>query len=223
VTNLAVAIFDLDQTLLDQRSAANAAAIAWAADHGIADADVASRWSAIATRHYRRYQSREIGFEDQRRERVREFLALTLSDDEASSIFNGYLERYEAGWRLFEDAVPALRRAAAAGLRVAILTNGERSQQQRKLERFSLDAEIDLILCSSDLPAGKPDPRTYAAVTSHFGASSDEAIMIGDSLEADYQGALASGMRARLLDRDDKHRSIAHGRITSLEELVFAN
>lgn len=220
---LAAAVFDLDQTLLDQRFAADAAAIAWAADHGITDVDVATRWSAIATRHYRRYQMREIGFEDQRRERVREFLARVLSDGEASSVFDGYLERYEAGWRLFADAVPALRRASAAGLKVAILTNGERSQQLRKLERFSLDAEIDLLVCSSDLPAGKPDPRTYATVTAQLGVSSGEAIMIGDSLDADYQGALASGMQARLLDRCDLHQQITHGRITSLDELVFSN
>ncbi|MEV4774981.1 HAD family hydrolase [Microbacterium sp. LWH12-1.2] len=217
---LAAAVFDLDGTLLDQESAADAASIAWAADHGIQEDDVAERWRRIATKHYRRWQAREISFQGQRRERVREFLGQAMTDAEASAVFEGYLGRYEAGWRLFDDAIPALRRARDAGLAVAVLTNGDRTQQLQKLDRFALDAEIDLIVCSSDLPAGKPDPRAYATVLEQLGVVSRASLMIGDSYEADYEGALMSGMRAVLLDRNGRHDP-APDRVQTLDDVAF--
>ena len=220
---LSAVVFDLDGTLIDQQAAADAASTAWAAEHGITDGDVATRWKRIATKHYRRWQAREISFQDQRRERVREFLNRPMTDAEASLVFDGYLDRYETGWRLFDDAIPALRRARDAGLAVAVLTNGDRAQQLRKIERFALDGEIDLLLCSSDLPAGKPDPRAFAAVLERLGAVAAEAIMIGDSREADYDGARSFGMHAVHLDREAPPRDLVADSIRTLDELRFSS
>ncbi|MFY9713694.1 MAG: HAD family hydrolase [Microbacterium sp.] len=217
---LAAVVFDLDGTLLDTESAADAASIAWAAEHGVLDDDVAERWRRIATTHYRRWQTREIGFQDQRRERVGEFLGRKMTDAEASAVFEGYLERYEAGWRLFDDAVPALRRARDAGLAVAVLTNGDRAQQLQKIGRFALETEVDVIVCSSDLPAGKPDPRAFTAVLGELGVNAQASLMIGDSFEADYDGALRFGMRAVLLDRSGRHDP-GPERVRTLDDVAF--
>lgn len=218
---LAAAVFDLDGTLLDTESAADAAVIAWAAEHDIRDSEVAARWRSISMRHYRRWQTREIDFHAQRCERVREFLARPLSDAEATVLFAGYLERYEAAWSVFDDAMPALHRAREAGLAVALLTNGERSQQLQKLLRFDMHDEFDLIVCTSDLPAGKPDPRSYAGALAPLGVDPSRAVMIGDSYEADYDGALRVGMRAIHLDRDGSAVQHADARVRSLDEITF--
>lgn len=65
-------IFDLDDTLVDQAGAARRAVVGWAAEHGITGVGVADRWETVSDVHYRRYQSREIGFQEQRRARARE-------------------------------------------------------------------------------------------------------------------------------------------------------
>lgn len=57
-------------------------------------------------------------------------------------MFAGYLSRYEAGWSLFDDAVPALRRARSAGLSVAIFTNGDENQQRHKLRVLGQDKDV---------------------------------------------------------------------------------
>lgn len=214
-------IFDLDGTLLDQSSAAGAAVTAWAAELGIVDADVAGAWSRISGRHYARYQSRDITFEDQRRERVREFLGRDFSDEEASATFRGYLERYESGWEIFPDAIPAMRRARAADRPVVILTNGDRAQQMRKLDGFALSSEVDAIICSSDLPFGKPHAAAFLAATRDLGFSEDESLMVGDSLANDYQGAIDFGMRAVLVDRSGAHRDSAVDAVESLDDIIF--
>ncbi len=213
-------VFDLDETLLDQSSAADAAVIAWAADLGVEDADIAQRWSRISNGHYARYQAREISFEGQRRERVREFLGHGFTDDEASMTFRGYLDRYEAGWKLFPDAIPALRRARAADP-VVVLTNGDRSQQLRKIDRFTLGGEIDELVCSSELPFGKPHASAFSAATRELGFSDVDSLMIGDSPVNDYQGALEFGMRAVLIDRVGTHPQLAFDAVDTLDDIRF--
>ncbi|BEL07394.1 HAD family hydrolase [Actinoplanes sichuanensis] len=218
---LRAVVFDLDDTLVDQVTASGAAVVAWAEGLGVTGPDVPARWAAVSERHYARYQRREITFTGQRRERVRSFLAAELTDAEADRLFAGYLERYEAGWTVFGDAVPALRRVRAAGLTAAVLTNGDEGQQRRKIDRLGLTPEIDLMVASSNLPAGKPDPRAYTHTLDLLGLAAAEVLMVGDSLDKDVDGALAVGLPAVLLDRFDAHPTADVRRIRTLDELTF--
>jgi FMN phosphatase YigB (HAD superfamily) len=45
---------------------------------------------------------------------------------------------------------------------------------------------------------------------------------VGDSLEDDVEGARALGMRALLVDRDDRHPEWGDGRLRDLRELPAA-
>jgi putative hydrolase of the HAD superfamily len=224
---LRAVLFDLDDTLVDQESASGAAVVAWAAGLGVTGPEVAADWARISERHYARHQRREITFTGQRRERVREFLAVSLpsrpaaplTDVEADRLFAGYLARYEAGWTAFADAAPALRRARSAGLIVAVLTNGDEEQQRRKLDRVGLTAGVDALIASSALPAGKPDPRAFHAATGLLGVAPGEALMVGDSLAKDVRGALAAGLRAVLLDRRGDHPGAGVPTVATLHDL----
>jgi putative hydrolase of the HAD superfamily len=222
VTRLRAVIFDLDDTLVDQTSAARAASIEWGRTHGLvgSDEELAARWSTIATPHYRRYQLRELTFAEQRRARVREFLPhLDLAADKAADeAFRGYLDLYEAGWTCFPDAVPAVRRVREAGMLAAVLTNGEHAHQQLKLDLVGLDREVDAMFSSDQFPLGKPDPRAFLGTCSALGVEPDEALMVGDSVIHDLQGGLDAGLNAVLLDRHDDHPDLAP-RIRSLDEL----
>ncbi|WP_433797549.1 HAD family hydrolase [Actinoplanes sp. CA-252034] len=219
---MSAVIFDLDDTLVDQVTASGAAVVAWAATVGVTDPGVPARWAAVSERHYARYQRREVTFSGQRRERVRDFLAADLTDAEADELFAGYLERYEAGWTIFDDAIPALRRVRAAGLTAAVLTNGDEGQQRRKMDRLGLTSEVDLMVASSALPAGKPDPRAYRHVLDLLGLAPEAALMVGDSLDRDVRGALAVGLPAVLLDRFGAHPGTDVRRISTLDELTFS-
>lgn len=218
---LRAVLFDLDDTLVDQQSAAAAAVLVWAAEHGITDDDVSRRWSEISEVHYARYQRRQLSFAQQRRERVRAFLGVDADDKHADELFAGYLQRYEDGWTLFGDAVPALRRARAAGMTVAVFTNGDEEHQRFKLEKFGIIDEVDAVIASSSLSAGKPDRRAFEAALTHVHANPDEALMVGNSLHKDVLGALDAGLDAVLLDRHDMHAEASVQRIRTLDELVF--
>jgi putative hydrolase of the HAD superfamily len=218
---LRTVFFDLDDTLVDHRSAAARAVAWWAAEHGIGGDDVAARWEAICEPAFERYRRREITFLDHRRVRVREFLGRDLPDNEADQVFAGYLERYEQAWAPFADAASVLRRARRAGLSIAVLTNGEESQQMAKVQRCGLAPEIDLVIASSSLPASKPDPRAFAVALERARVLPGQALMVGDSLERDVRPALRAGMAAVLLDRDAAHVNVDVDRIASLDQMRF--
>lgn len=218
---LKVVLFDLDDTLVDQESAARTALLDWVIELGLdlEDQDeLLAAWLAVSEEAYARYSRREITFAEQRRLRVREFLGADASDEEADELFSGYLTRYERAWRAFDDAVPALRRVRDAGLVTALLTNGDGAHQRRKLDRTGLAAHLDVVVASGDLPAGKPDPRAFAVACEILGVAPDSVLMVGNDVVKDYQGSLDAGLRAVLLDRAGLHPEVEH-RIAGLGEL----
>ncbi|MGI6878168.1 HAD family hydrolase [Microbacterium sp. gxy059] len=219
---LRAVIFDLDDTLLDHRSAAAEAVSGWAASLGVAHPDPVARWAELTDIHYPRYQRREIDFVGQRRARMRDFVARPLGDAEADDLFERYFDRYRAAWRPFPDALAAVRRARAAGLRAAVLTNGDADRQSEKVATIGLAPLLDHVVASSELTASKPDPRAFAETLQCIGARPDEALMVGDSLENDVHGALAAGLDAVLLDRDGRSDDPRIRRIRTLDELTFA-
>lgn len=218
-------LFDLDDTLVDQETAAREAVVRWVAQRGLAGTpeETAARWALVSEHHYRRYQLRELTFEEQRRARVREFLpeAELATDEAADRAFADYLALYEAAWRVFPDAVPTLRRARRAGLAVGILTNGDHAHQTLKLELTGLTDEVDRLVASSTLSAAKPDPAAFREACALLDADPARTLMVGNSLEHDVHGAREAGLEAVLLDRHDAHADAEVTRVRGLDELEF--
>jgi len=206
---------------VDQEGASRAALLDWLPELGL-DLDdpdeLVTAWGSIAEEAYGRYQRRELTFAQQRTIRVREFLGIDATDDEAAELFSGYLSRYQEAWTAFDDAVPALRRVRDAGLVVALLTNGDSAHQALKLERTGLAEHLDVVVSSDDLPAGKPDPRAYAATCEILGVVPGDVLMVGNDVEKDYQGSLDAGLGAVLLDRHDRYPEVTD-RIRTLDEV----
>lgn len=221
---ISTVLFDLDDTLVDQAGAARAALVPWAAEIGVCGTadQITHRWAAISDPHYQRYQRREVTFEQQRRARVREFAPHLMRTDDtaADAAFASYLRRHEAAWVCFDDAVPTLRRLRSAGLRVGILTNGGERHQNLKLDLVGLRDEVEVMISSSTLPFGKPDPRAFTTALHRLQVAPHETLMVGNSIEKDVLGALAVGMDAILLDRAGTHSGASVRRIRSLDELT---
>jgi putative hydrolase of the HAD superfamily len=100
-----------------------------------------------------------------------------------------------------------------------VFTNGNEDHQRYKLERLGLGDEIDVLISSETLPAGKPDPRAFLHSVERLGLTTSDVLMVGDSLEKDVRGALAVGIDAVLVDRYDVHADAGVRRVRSLHEI----
>jgi putative hydrolase of the HAD superfamily len=130
----------------------------------------------------------------------------------------------EQGWEvsenfeLFEDALPVLDELRAARLRIGLVSNGIRDLAQF-VAHHRLD--VDAIVDSRTHGRVKPHPTIFQAALDRLGVDAAEAAMVGDSLEEDIEGARALGMRAILIDRDERHAEVEE-RLTDLYGLPAA-
>jgi len=117
----------------------------------------------------------------------------------------------EQGWEvsenfeLFEDAMPVLEELRGAGLRIGVVSNGIRDLTEF-VAHHRLD--VDVIVDSRTHGRVKPHPTIFRAALELLGVDAAEAVMVGDSLEEDVEGARALGMRAILVDREDRHQDV---------------
>jgi putative hydrolase of the HAD superfamily len=123
-----------------------------------------------------------------------------------------------ANFDLYDDAIPVLEALRRHGLRLGLISNG-----QRDLEEFARHhgLDVDVAVGSKSHGRTKPHASIFEAALSALGVAAAETVMVGDSYEDDIEGARALGMRAILLDRDARY-SDEEDRISSLSSLTAA-
>ena len=77
---------------------------------------------------------------------------------------------------------------------LALISNTMSDQPRLILERTGLARHFDVIVCSRDLGVRKPNPRIFEHVLGRLGVDPDEAVHVGDSVEADIEGASKAGL-----------------------------
>jgi putative hydrolase of the HAD superfamily len=130
----------------------------------------------------------------------------------------------EEGWarsenfELYEDTFPALEALRVAGVKIGLVSNGIRDLTEF-VAHHRLD--VDAIVDSRTHGRVKPHPTIFQATLDLLGVDASDAVMVGDSLEEDVEGARALGMRAILIDRDERHAEVEN-RLTDLYGLPAA-
>jgi putative hydrolase of the HAD superfamily len=241
MSGIRAVLFDLDDTLFAHRAASEAGFLEHVRTlgHPYDLSDPASElgaWRGLEQKHYDRYLAGDIGFEDQRRIRVREYAArhgVALTPAEAGEWFASYSARYADGWRLHDDALACLDalRSRVPGLKIGLITNGERDFQLRKVDAVGLTNEVDDVVASGEVGITKPDARIFELACERLGVRQAEAVYVGDRLSTDALGAARAGLTGVWLDRYDATisetereaaASLGVVRITTLERLPIA-
>ena len=101
-------------------------------------------------------------------------------------------------FELYEDVIPVLEELRKAGLKLGLVTNSSRDVQAFA-QHHALD--VDATIGSLEHGKTKPHASIFAALLDLLGVAPAEAVMVGDTVEDDIDGALALGMRAVLVDR----------------------
>jgi len=101
----------------------------------------------------------------------------------------------QSNWALEEDAIPMLKKLESSGYRMGIVSNaGDNKDVFQLVERFQLEPFFDFVLTSAACSYRKPHPRIYEVALAHWNIPAHEAVMVGDTLEADINGAQKVGL-----------------------------
>ena len=86
---------------------------------------------------------------------------------------------------------------------LALITNGVPDIQWCKINALRLEKYFRVITISGELGIGKPDPRIFTRTLAKLDAAPDRAVMIGNSLGRDIQGAKNAHIRSIWLNIAD--------------------
>ena len=105
-------------------------------------------------------------------------------------------------FELYDDVPGVLRELAEAGVRIGLVSNSHRCLASFQTH-FELQGLVSATVSSSEHGMMKPHPSIFNAALSLIGVAPADALMVGDSVRHDVEGALGVGMQAALLHRSE--------------------
>jgi putative hydrolase of the HAD superfamily len=121
-------------------------------------------------------------------------------------------------FQIFEDVLPVLAELRARRLKLGLVSN-----TGRNLDEFVAHHGLDVDAAVSSGVHGKtkPHPTIFHAALERLAVVPVEAVMVGDSIEDDVEGAKAAGMQGLLLDRENRYPEVEE-KLTDLRGLPAA-
>jgi HAD superfamily hydrolase (TIGR01549 family) len=191
-----LALFDLDNTLIDRQAAFNAWAEEFAAAHHLDDRAVTFMVTADA--HH-------SGPMDSFFTTICETFSLA---EAPNLLWKQYRLRMPELAACRNEDLDALRQLRAAGWRIGIVTNGMTDNQLGKIRNTGLSDLVDAWGISDELGVRKPDPEIFRLVAERCAANLDHGgWMIGDNLILDIAGGRAAGLRTIWLQPQHRPQS----------------
>jgi putative hydrolase of the HAD superfamily len=103
-------------------------------------------------------------------------------------------------FELYDDVPETLRTIAARGMRIGLISNSHRCLSSFQ-SHFELEGLICAAVSSSEHGYMKPHPSIFEAALRLVDVPPSEAVMVGDSLAHDIDGARRVGIRGILVRR----------------------
>ena len=182
-----LALFDLDNTLIDREGAFRLWAQRFLRARGIDSDDGALAWILEVD---------EAGMAP----RESFFAAVRARFDlpeEPAVLARAYEDQMEQMYRPDADVLGPLAGLRSAGWKTAVVTNGPPSQEA-KIRAAGLESVLDAWCISAVVGAPKPQRAIFEAAALRCGATLDGRLdgwMVGDTPEPDILGGIGAGLR----------------------------
>ncbi|MCX2679489.1 YjjG family noncanonical pyrimidine nucleotidase [Galbibacter sp. EGI 63066] len=141
---------------------------------------------------------------------IPEAVILKLSDD--------YITHLPDFNHLFSDAVDILEYLHPK-YNLHIITNGFAEVQQKKLQNSGIDYFFQVVMNSETAGVKKPNPLIFEKALKQARVKPENALMVGDSYEADILGAKKVGMKTILYTPNGGYLNVKTHIINELEEI----
>ncbi|WP_208559291.1 YjjG family noncanonical pyrimidine nucleotidase [Marinilactibacillus kalidii] len=190
-------IFDLDDTILDFKKGAQKSLKKIVEAYPVQDVKF-EEWVKVFN-HFNREVWREIEaggspkeWLDKRFSKTYQFFDLQHDGVQLENLYRNYLDE---NFYIIEGAEVLLQNLKAQGFRLIAGTNGPSSTQRKRLKGTGLDQLFDEVIISEEIGIAKPDPTFFSPLfDQHQMISTENTVMIGDSLQSDILGAANAGI-----------------------------
>jgi HAD superfamily hydrolase (TIGR01509 family) len=119
-----------------------------------------------------------------------------LADEHAESLYDRVID--PSSWTPYPDTAAVLAGLHRRGIRTAVVSNIAFDVRDA-FRAIGVADDVDEFVLSFEVGAVKPQPEIFHAALSRVGVDASEALMVGDSEEADG-GARAVGCAFALVD-----------------------
>jgi putative hydrolase of the HAD superfamily len=191
--------FDLDHTLWDfDRNSRSAFERVFRKHRLELELDLfLKQYEPINHRYWKLYREDIVSKEELRRGRLIEafdYFGMQFSLEEIDALAHSYILELPGDNHLFEGAIEILDYLQHR-YKLHIITNGFKEVQYLKLKNSRIDKFFKTVTTSEEVGVKKPHPQIFQEALSRAAVSSDKTLMVGDSLEADVEGANKAGMK----------------------------
>ncbi|HEX2848651.1 MAG TPA: YjjG family noncanonical pyrimidine nucleotidase [Chitinophagaceae bacterium] len=122
-------------------------------------------------------------------------LDFKIADDELSKAMSTlFLEKLPTRTILFPHTKEILQYLKDKNYQLHLITNGFEKVQHSKLKYSGLDTFFEEVITSEGSNSLKPNKEIFDYALHKTGATVNNSIMLGDTLDADIQGAINAGM-----------------------------
>jgi HAD superfamily hydrolase (TIGR01662 family) len=133
----------------------------------------------------------------------------------------------QRNWILEDDTLETLQELKSKKYQLGVFSNaGDDKDVQELIEGFGIRSYFDFVLTSASCYYRKPHPRAFEIALAQWSIAAKDAVMIGDSLAADIQGANSLDMQTVWITRraqsnaDEEQRIHPDYRLRDLKGLL---
>ncbi len=207
--NITDIFFDLDHTLWDfDRNSVLAFDKIFKVHHpSLNTAQFIEVYAPINQACWKLYQVDKITHEELRYQRLKQsFDALnySISDEAIDQIAHDYIAFLPENNQLCDGAIEVLDYLLPK-YNLHIITNGFAEVQYKKINNSGLSSYFKTVTNSEMAGVKKPHRNIFEFALSLAKTNKENAIMIGDCIDADVKGAIDYGMKAILFDEKNSH------------------
>jgi len=215
--------FDLDHTLWDfEKNSALTFEKVFKEESILLDLEAfVSAYQPINKAYWKAYRENKIDHESLRFQRLKDTFAkidVEVSPQKIQTMATTYLSYLSSFPYLIQGTMPLLK-ALQPHYKLHIITNGFEQVQHHKLKNSGIAPFFDKVVTAEQAGHKKPHPQIFKHALEASQVSADQALMIGDSFEADIEGSLQMGFQAIHFNVHNEPLHTHCPIVTSLEEI----
>lgn len=213
-------LLDADNTLFDFNAAEEQALRRSMERRGLAfSRERLEQYTAINRELWDAFHRGEVEQEWLKTERFRRFGALLGWTGDPAAWDAEYLDFLGDCGTLLPGALELLE-ALKPHCRLGLATNGLQAVQRKRLAGNPVAPYFDGVFISQEMGVGKPHKDYFRQVLSALDARAETAVMVGDDLLSDIQGAINAGLDSIWYSRKGEESPLPTYRVTRLEDVA---